>query len=785
MTVVDHWMFRVTRNADLTVEEEEADDLLVALEMELRRRRFGRAVRLEIEAGASDRVLELLVSELDLTEDDISFHRAPLDLTGVWALHRLDRPELKDEPWVPVTQTRLADALEEERSLFAVIRGQDVLVHHPYDSFVSSVEELIRQAADDPHVLSIKMTLYRTSGDSIIAQDLIRAAERGVQVAVLVELKARFDEQRNITWAKRLEEAGVHVVHGVVGLKTHSKCTLIVRDEPEGLRRYAHIGTGNYNSSTARLYEDFGLLTCDPQIGSDLSQLFNNLTGFSREDPYRRLVVAPRSLRPRFLDLIARESSFGSAGRITMKMNSLVDPELIEALYTASQAGVQIELVIRGICCLLPGVPGISDNIRVQVHPRSLPGALPDLRLRQRQRAGPAGALHRLGGHDAPQPRQAGRGLGAGRRQRPPAAARRGAGDRAGRGDQGLGAGLGCPLAPGGLGRRRGFPGLPLRDGPPAQPARHPAVTGSATDEVPHEREAKVSVWPGFRVPDLQANVPWMVAAEPEEQVLDARFLDASDLRLLRMGITFRHRTGEGSPDGRWTLKVPVPSEGIALDRLEIEVDGPPGQPPDHLASAVRGALRGADLAEVAHLRTNRTVVAIRDPADRPLGALTDDVVSAFDGDEVGWRFREIEVEAAAGAPANVIDAVVDVLRAAGAGEPDNVPKLATRSAPRAGAGRPRRRARGQGRHDPRRVPERHRRVRPAAPAPRPGHPAGRRRGGRAPGPSGDTAPPERPADVPHAPRRGGLGAADRRAALARRAARVGARRRRVAAAAG
>ena len=196
---------------------------------------------------------------------------------------------------MPVTQTRLADALEEERSLFAVIRGQDVLVHHPYDSFVSSVEELIRQAADDPHVLSIKMTLYRTSGDSIIAQDLIRAAERGVQVAVLVELKARFDEQRNITWAKRLEEAGVHVVHGVVGLKTHSKCTLIVRDEPEGLRRYAHIGTGNYNSSTARLYEDFGLLTCDPQIGSDLSQLFNNLTGFSREDPYRRLVVAPRS----------------------------------------------------------------------------------------------------------------------------------------------------------------------------------------------------------------------------------------------------------------------------------------------------------------------------------------------------------------------------------------------------------------------------------------------------------------------------------------------------------
>ena len=366
MTVVDHWMFRVTRNADLTVEEEEADDLLAAVEMELRRRRFGRAVRLEIEAGASDKVMELLVTELDVTEDDISFHRAPLDLTGLWALHGLDRPELKDEPWTPVTQARLFEAAEEERSLFAVIRDRDVLVHHPYDSFTASVEELIRESADDPSVLSIKMTLYRTSGDSAIAKDLIRAAERGVQVAVLVELKARFDEQRNITWAKRLEEAGVHVVHGVVGLKTHSKCTLVVRDEPDGLRRYAHIGTGNYNSSTARLYEDLGLLTCDPQIGSDFSQLFNNLTGYSREDPYRRLVVAPRSLRPRFLDLIARECSFGTSGRITMKMNSLVDPELIEALYEASQAGVRVDLVTRGICCLLPGVPGISDNIRVR-----------------------------------------------------------------------------------------------------------------------------------------------------------------------------------------------------------------------------------------------------------------------------------------------------------------------------------------------------------------------------------------------------------------------------------
>ncbi len=366
MTVVDHWMFRVTRNADLTVEEGEADDLLAALEMELRRRRFGRAVRLEMEAGAPAEVVDLLVSELDLTEDDISFHRAPLDLTGLWALHRLDRPELKDEPWLPVTHARLADAAEDDKSLFEVIRFRDVLVHHPYDSFVTSVEEFIRQAADDSHVLSIKLTLYRTTGDSSLLVDLIRAAERGVQVAVLVELKARFDEERNITWAKRLEQAGVHVVYGLVGLKTHSKCALVVRDEPEGLRRYAHVGTGNYNSTTARLYEDLGLLTDDPQIGSDLSQLFNNLTGFSREDPYRRLVVAPRSLRARFLDLIAHEASFGSRGHIVMKMNSLVDPEMIEALYAASQAGARVELLIRGICCLLPGVRGVSENIRVR-----------------------------------------------------------------------------------------------------------------------------------------------------------------------------------------------------------------------------------------------------------------------------------------------------------------------------------------------------------------------------------------------------------------------------------
>jgi hypothetical protein len=500
-------------------------------------------------------VLELLVSELDLTEDDISFHRAPLDLTGLWALHRLDRPELKDEPWVPVTQTRLADALEEERSLFAVIRGQDVLVHHPYDSFVSSVEELIRQAADDPHVLSIKMTLYRTSGESIIAQDLIRAAERGVQVAVLVELKARFDEQRNITWAKRLEEAGVHVVHGVVGLKTHSKCTLIVREEPEGLRRYAHIGTGNYNSSTARLYEDFGLLTCDPQIGSDLSQLFNNLTGFSREDPYRRLVVAPRSLRPRFLDLIARESSFGSAGRITMKMNSLVDPELIEALYAPVRPASRSSSSSAASAACCPGSRRQRQHPG-EVHPRPLSGALPDLRLRQRQRTGPPGALHRLGGHDAPQPRQAGRGPAHVRRAR-------GQGERAHLRralraiDHAVAArGAARPA----VGRAAGTLRSTCTRWPAGAAGAPPCRDGVRDRRGPHEREAKVSVWPGFRVPDLQAAVPWMVAAEPEEQVLTP----ASSTRAICGCCAWgsRSATGPGRECGR-----PLDAEGAGAER--------------------------------------------------------------------------------------------------------------------------------------------------------------------------------------------------------------------------
>ena len=366
MVVEEHAFFRVTRNADLTLEEEEADDLLAAVEMELRKRRFGRAVRLEVQQGISAEMLELLVRELDVESADVSQHRSMLDLTCLFQLHGLELPELKDTPWPPLTAGRIYRAEALDRSIFSVIRERALMVHHPYESFSSSVENFIAQAADDPKVQSIKMTLYRAGGDSPIARSLMRAAERGVQVAVLVELKARFDEATNVGWARALERAGVHVVYGLVGLKTHAKCTLVVRQDDDGLRRYCHIGTGNYNSKTARTYEDVGFLTCDPAVGADVTQLFNHLTGYSRAIEFQSLLVAPRELRTQLVDLIEHEMSFGGEGRITAKLNSLADPGMVEALYRASAAGVQIDLVTRGICCLRPGVPGLSDNIRVR-----------------------------------------------------------------------------------------------------------------------------------------------------------------------------------------------------------------------------------------------------------------------------------------------------------------------------------------------------------------------------------------------------------------------------------
>ncbi|MGO8875157.1 MAG: polyphosphate kinase 1 [Acidimicrobiales bacterium] len=366
MTFGGRYVFRVARNADLALEEDEADDLLAAVELELRRRRFGRAVRLEIEADMPLEIRELLLTELELTPGDVYESSAPLDLSQLWAIHAIDRPDLHDPPWVPRTPPRLATAADESVDLFAVLRERDVLVHHPYDSFTTSVEAFISQAADDPAVYAIKQTLYRTSEDTAIVGALVRAAERGKQVAALVEVKARFDEKANIYWARQLEQAGVHVVYGLVGLKTHSKTCLIVRREDDGLRRYCHIGTGNYNSNTAGVYEDLGLLTADPDIGQDLTNLFNYLTGFGRQPAFRRIVASPHGVRAWCLTEIEREGAAGQAGLITLKVNGLTDPELIDALYRASAAGTRIDLLVRGLCGLRPGVPGLSENITVR-----------------------------------------------------------------------------------------------------------------------------------------------------------------------------------------------------------------------------------------------------------------------------------------------------------------------------------------------------------------------------------------------------------------------------------
>lgn len=360
--------FRVTRNADVEVEEDRDEDLLQALERELARRKFGPAVRLEVGTEADPHVVDLLVRELEITEDDVVRVPGLLDLSALWQVYEVDRPELKDEPHVPVTHPRLAEG-EHPVDFFAALREGDVLVHHPYDSFATSVQRFVEQAAADPQVLAIKQTLYRTSGDSPIVHALIDAAQAGKQVVVIVEITARFDEQANIRWARELEKAGCHVVYGIVGLKTHCKTCLVVRQEQGTLRRYAHVGTGNYNPKTARTYEDLGLLTADPEVGADLTDLFNTLTGYSRGSRYRRLLVAPHGVRTGLVERIDAEAALAAQGLpsgIRVKVNSLVDERVIDALYRASQAGVPVEVLVRGICALRPGVPGLSDNIVVR-----------------------------------------------------------------------------------------------------------------------------------------------------------------------------------------------------------------------------------------------------------------------------------------------------------------------------------------------------------------------------------------------------------------------------------
>ncbi len=368
MEVVDHALFRVTRDADFEISDE-ADDLLEAVEAELRRRPFGEVVRLEIEAGMSEEIKRQLVEAMNVSGRQLYTVPGMLDLSDLMQLVGLPGYEdIRDEPWVPVIQPRLIEAEDEDLDMFSAIRQKDILVHHPYDSFGASVERFVQRAVEDPDVLAIKQTVYRTSDDSPLVPSLITATERGKQAVCLVEIKARFDEQANIKWARKLERAGVHVVHGMPEMKTHAKCVLVIRREGDGVRRYVHVGTGNYHPKTARLYTDFGLFTCDEQIGADVAEMFNHLTGYGRPDLYHEVLVAPHFMLGGILDRIGLTIAAAQAGQraqIRMKMNALVHPAVIEALYEASNAGVNVQLNVRGACCLKPGVPGMSENIRV------------------------------------------------------------------------------------------------------------------------------------------------------------------------------------------------------------------------------------------------------------------------------------------------------------------------------------------------------------------------------------------------------------------------------------
>ncbi|HEX3840169.1 MAG TPA: polyphosphate kinase 1 [Acidimicrobiales bacterium] len=367
MVVGPACVFRVTRDADLALDDDAADDLLLALQEELRRRRFLPVVRLEIDSRTSSEPVKRLTADLGLQAEDVCEFGGPLGLDCLWAIHALDRPTLHDEPWTPLVPVAFLSAeLDDNPSIFSVLDQQDVLVHHPYDSFMASVEELMDEAAIDPHVLAIKQCLYRTSGDSPVVAALVRAAEHGKQVAVLVEVTARFDEEANIGWARALEEAGAHVIYGLMGLKTHAKTTLVVRQEGDDVRRYCHVGTGNYNPKTARMYEDLGILSSRAELGADVTRFFNYITGFSQPPQYQELVTSPGGIRDRVVECIEEEAKAGPDGRIVIKVNGLDDQVVIDALYRASQAGVPIDLVIRGICCLRPGVPGLSETIRVR-----------------------------------------------------------------------------------------------------------------------------------------------------------------------------------------------------------------------------------------------------------------------------------------------------------------------------------------------------------------------------------------------------------------------------------
>ena len=472
MEIVDYDVCRVTRDADFTVDDE-ADDLLRAVEAELRRRRFGEVVRVEVGAGMSQQLREPLVRALDIDEGELFEVDGLLDLKDLFGITRVHGfADLRYQPWSPVTQPRLQPDEHEAPDVMAAMRKADILVHHPYDSFSSSVERLVEQAVADPEVLAIKQTVYRTSDESPLVPALIRARERGKQAVCLVELKARFDERANIGWARSLEEAGVHVVYGLPTLKTHAKCILIIRREGDGVRHYVHVGTGNYHPANARLYTDFGLLTCDDELGADVADMFNQLTGFARPGAFRRVLVAPAHMRDGILEEIDRTIEAKASGqdvRIAMKMNSLVDKRCIQALYRASQAGVPVDLNIRGICCLRPGVPGVSEHIRVH----SIVGRfLEHSRIFSFERGDEQPDLHRVGRPHAAQPRHAGRAARA--RARGCAAGRAARHARAlhGRRHERVGARRGRPVGAPHPGRRRAAQRPGGAHGPPRRAGR-------------------------------------------------------------------------------------------------------------------------------------------------------------------------------------------------------------------------------------------------------------------------------------------------------------------------
>ena len=582
MEIVDTAVFRVTRDADFTVSDE-ADDLLQAVEDELRRRRFGEVVRVEVESGMSRDMREQLERALEAEPDDVFEIDGLLDLNDLWEIVKTPGfPELRDPPWTPVTQPRLQANESEQPDVMAAMREGDILVHHPYDSFSTSVERLVEEAVADPEVLAIKQTVYRTSDDSPLVPALIRAAERGKQAVCLVELKARFDERANITWARALEEAGVHVVYGLPSLKTHAKCILIIRREGDGVRNYVHVGTGNYHPTTARLYTDFGLLTCDERIGADVADMFNFLTGFGRPRRYRQVLIAPAHLRDGILAEIDRTIDAhreGKHARIALKMNSLVDRRCIRALYEASQAGVPVDLNIRGICCLRPGVPGVSENIRVRLDRRALPRALADLRLRARRRPHD---LHRLRRPDAAQPRHARGAAGAG--------ARRGAARRPARHarallrrrHQRLGAGPGRHLDPPHAERARA-PQRPARADDRPRGAR---ARGRRRRRL--ERDRAHALPGGERLELLERDVlggehAGVAAAAPGDD-LEALGAQRAQDRALdggpggRVRVLERGARDDGVGDPAAALLVEDGAGGAALDLVRARADGLPAE---------------------------------------------------------------------------------------------------------------------------------------------------------------------------------------------------------------